>query len=138
MVFTVSNALKSQKKITINNLVPSTMYQIKIEAHNVAGSSKSEFAFLTLTSDGKRPSHNIVDNDLTKSYLYSNINAVIALGVTIILLFCICCSFGFGYRYSKYKVFQPLNQFLVYSQTSLILSFVVVLIRKTFIKRLRS
>lgn len=79
------------------------MYQIKIEAHNVAGSSKSEFAFLTLTPDGKRPSHTIVDNGLTKSYLYSNMNIVITLGITVVILFCICCSFGVGYKYSKYQ-----------------------------------
>ncbi|KAL5282509.1 hypothetical protein ACFFRR_005558 [Megaselia abdita] len=97
----VSNSLKSQKKIIINNLIPSTMYQIKIEAHNVAGSSKSEFAFLTLTKDGKRTSHTIVDNGLTKSYLYSNMNIVITLGITILLMFCVCCSFGFGYKYKR-------------------------------------
>lgn len=79
------------------------MYQIKIEAHNVAGSSKSEFAFLTLTPDGKRPSHTIVDNGLTKNYLYSNMNIVITLGITVVILFCICCSFGVGYKYSKYS-----------------------------------
>ena len=34
------------------NLVPSTQYIIKVEAHNVAGYSMEEFSFITLTKDG--------------------------------------------------------------------------------------
>lgn len=78
------------------------MYQIRIEAHNVAGSSKSEFAFVTLTKDGKRPLHSSIENGLSRNYLYSNINIIVYIGITFVLIFCICCSFGFGYKFSKY------------------------------------
>lgn len=48
----VSNALKPQRKFTITGLIPSTLYQLKMEAHNVAGTSNADFTFVTLTKDG--------------------------------------------------------------------------------------
>lgn len=51
-VFSVSNTLKPQKRFTIQGLNPTSLYQIKIEAHNIAGSSMAEFTFITLTKDG--------------------------------------------------------------------------------------
>lgn len=48
----VSNALKPQRRFTIAGLLPSTLYQLKMEAHNVAGVSKTDFTFVTLTKDG--------------------------------------------------------------------------------------
>lgn len=48
----VSNSLKPQKKFTIPGLNPASVYQLKIEAHNIAGSSMAEFTFITLTKDG--------------------------------------------------------------------------------------
>lgn len=48
----VSNALKPQRRFTIAGLLPSTLYQLKMEAHNVAGVSNADFTFVTLTKDG--------------------------------------------------------------------------------------
>lgn len=48
----ISNALKPQRRFTINNLLPSTLYQLKMEAHNVAGVSSADFTFVTLTENG--------------------------------------------------------------------------------------
>lgn len=48
----VSNALKPQKRFIISNLQPSTMYQLRIEAYNIAGHSSQDFTFVTLTKDG--------------------------------------------------------------------------------------
>lgn len=50
----VSNALKPQRRFTIGGLFPSTLYQLKMEAHNVAGVSNADFTFVTLTKDGGR------------------------------------------------------------------------------------
>jgi hypothetical protein len=49
---TVSNALKPQRRFTISGLTPASVYQLKIEAHNIAGSSIAEFTFITLTKEG--------------------------------------------------------------------------------------
>lgn len=48
----VSNALKPQRRFTISGLLPATLYQMKMEAHNVAGVSNGDFTFVTLTKDG--------------------------------------------------------------------------------------
>lgn len=48
----VSNALKPQRRFSISSLKPSTLYQLKMEAHNVAGSTVADFTFVTLTKDG--------------------------------------------------------------------------------------
>lgn len=51
-LLSVLHSLKPQKRYTINGLMPASVYQLKIEAHNVAGSSMAEFTFVTLTKDG--------------------------------------------------------------------------------------
>lgn len=48
----VSNALKPQRRFSISSLKPSTLYQLKMEAHNVAGATSADFTFVTLTKDG--------------------------------------------------------------------------------------
>ena len=48
----VSNALKPQRRFAISGLSPSTLYQLKMEAHNVAGVSNADYTFVTLTKDG--------------------------------------------------------------------------------------
>lgn len=48
----VSNALKPQRRFTLAGLLPSTVYQLRMEAHNVAGSSSADYNFITLTKDG--------------------------------------------------------------------------------------
>lgn len=48
----VSNALKPHRRFIISNLKPSTLYQLKVEAHNSAGSTTADFSFVTLTING--------------------------------------------------------------------------------------
>lgn len=48
----MSNALKPQRRFSVSGLKPSTLYQLKMEAHNVAGSTSADFTFVTLTKDG--------------------------------------------------------------------------------------
>lgn len=50
----VSNALKPQRRTAITGLTPATQYIVKLEAHNIAGFSTEEFAFMTLTKEGGR------------------------------------------------------------------------------------
>ncbi|EEB16564.1 down syndrome cell adhesion molecule, putative [Pediculus humanus corporis] len=56
----VTSSLKPQKRFTISGLKPLTVYQLKIEAHNIAGSSMAEFTFITLTKDGDPPPPELV------------------------------------------------------------------------------
>lgn len=48
----VSNALKPQRRFTIPGLIASTLYQLRMEAHNVAGNVNADFTFVTSTKDG--------------------------------------------------------------------------------------
>ena len=48
----VSNALKPQRRFLISGIRPATLYQLKMEAHNVAGNTNADFSFVTLTKDG--------------------------------------------------------------------------------------
>ncbi|XP_043507610.1 Down syndrome cell adhesion molecule-like protein Dscam2 isoform X1 [Frieseomelitta varia] len=49
----VSNSVKMQRRFVVTNLQPSSVYQLKVEAHNVAGSNHAEFTFVTLTKEGE-------------------------------------------------------------------------------------
>lgn len=48
----IVKALKPQKRYTISPLQPSTLYQLKVEAINMAGTGVGEYTFVTLTKDG--------------------------------------------------------------------------------------
>lgn len=41
-----------QRRFVVTNLQPSTVYQLKVETHNVAGNNQAEFTFVTLTKEG--------------------------------------------------------------------------------------
>ncbi|XP_034655548.1 Down syndrome cell adhesion molecule-like protein Dscam2 isoform X7 [Drosophila subobscura] len=74
----VSNALKPQRRVTVSNLQPSTLYQMRMEAHNVAGASQAEFSFVTLTKDGDPPPPEIVQRGQRgPTVFYGNINLLI-------------------------------------------------------------
>ncbi|XP_006558173.1 dscam family member AbsCAM isoform X3 [Apis mellifera] len=49
----VSNSVKMQRRFVVTNLQPSSVYQLKVETHNVAGSNQAEFTFVTLTKEGE-------------------------------------------------------------------------------------
>lgn len=48
----VGKQLKPQKRYTIGPLTPSTLYQLKVDAVNMAGMTTGDFTFVTLTKDG--------------------------------------------------------------------------------------
>ncbi|KAH8379056.1 hypothetical protein KR009_002841 [Drosophila setifemur] len=74
----VSNALKPQRRVVVPNLLPSTLYQLRMEAHNVAGQSNAEFSFVTLTKDGDPPPPEIVHRGHRgTTVFYGNINLLI-------------------------------------------------------------
>ncbi|XP_065091072.1 cell adhesion molecule Dscam2 isoform X4 [Ochlerotatus camptorhynchus] len=78
-----SNALKMQRRYTVAGLLPSTLYQLKIEAHNVAGSTSAEYNFVTLTKDGDPPPPDILHRGHRAQVFYSNIQLLIPIIITI-------------------------------------------------------
>ncbi|KAJ8949300.1 hypothetical protein NQ318_006725 [Aromia moschata] len=84
----VSNALKPQRKTSITGLTPATQYVVKLEAHNVAGFSTEEFAFMTLTKDGDIPPPDLMKQGSDTTPFYSDMKVVIpliVLGLAIII-----------------------------------------------------
>ncbi|CAH0547661.1 unnamed protein product [Brassicogethes aeneus] len=69
----VSNALKPQRKTSITGLTSATQYVVKLEAHNVAGYSNEEFAFMTLTKDGDIPPPDLMTLGNDTNPFYSDI-----------------------------------------------------------------
>ncbi|KFB50862.1 AGAP004902-PA-like protein [Anopheles sinensis] len=79
----VSNALKPQRRFTLPGLLPSTMYRLKMEAHNVAGSTNAEYTFWTLTKDGDPPPPELVQRGHRSQIFYNNIQLLIPIIITI-------------------------------------------------------
>lgn len=65
----VSNSVKMQRRFTVTNLAPSSVYQLKVEAYNVAGSNQAEFTFVTLTRDGGK-------STINAPYMRTQINGI--------------------------------------------------------------
>ncbi|XP_052861472.1 cell adhesion molecule Dscam2 isoform X2 [Anopheles cruzii] len=96
----VSNALKPQRRFTLSGLLPSTMYRLKMEAHNVAGSTNAEYTFWTLTKDGDPPPPELVQRGHRSQIFYNNIQLLIPIIITITAAI-ICIAFTvvcFKYR----------------------------------------
>lgn len=99
----VSNALKPQRRFTISGLQPSTLYQLRMEAHNVAGVSQAEFTFVTLTKDGDPPPPEIVQRGQRGSNVfYGNVNLLIPSIATVSGMICTIALVFMCYRHSKY------------------------------------
>ncbi|XP_065091074.1 cell adhesion molecule Dscam2 isoform X6 [Ochlerotatus camptorhynchus] len=99
-----SNALKMQRRYTVAGLLPSTLYQLKIEAHNVAGSTSAEYNFVTLTKDGDPPPPDILHRGHRAQVFYSNIQLLIPIIITITATI-ICIAFTVVcYKYREYIV----------------------------------
>ncbi|XP_058831697.1 cell adhesion molecule Dscam2 isoform X2 [Topomyia yanbarensis] len=100
----VSNALKPQRRFTLSGLLPSTLYQLKMEAHNVAGSTNSEYTFVTLTKDGDPPPPDLVQRGQRSQVFYNNIQLLIPIIITITASI-ICIAFTVVcYKYREYIV----------------------------------
>ncbi|XP_037723260.1 Down syndrome cell adhesion molecule-like protein Dscam2 isoform X13 [Drosophila subpulchrella] len=86
----VSNALKPQRRIVVNNLTPSTLYQLRMEAHNVAGISQADFTFVTLTKDGDPPPPEIVHRGHRgqTTVIFANMNLLIPSIAAVSGMFC--------------------------------------------------
>jgi hypothetical protein len=76
----------------VHGLAPATLYQLRVTAHNAAGSSTAEFSFSTLTKDGGR-----CDNDNTITLIpQSSIVYTLLKSMLILLLLNFCTFLNFG------------------------------------------
>ncbi|XP_055845691.1 cell adhesion molecule Dscam2 isoform X10 [Episyrphus balteatus] len=99
----VSNALKPQRRFIISGLNPSTLYQMKMEAHNVAGVSNADFTFVTLTKDGDPPPPEIVQRGHRSNIFYGNINLLIPSIAAVSGMICTIALVVICYRHSKFE-----------------------------------
>ncbi|XP_069701681.1 cell adhesion molecule Dscam2 isoform X1 [Periplaneta americana] len=82
----VSNALKPQRRFTISGLNPASVYQLKVEAHNVAGSSTGEYTFITLTKEGDPPPPELVKRGHTSQPFYADMRVMVPLVIATLAL----------------------------------------------------
>ncbi|XP_018569506.1 Down syndrome cell adhesion molecule-like protein Dscam2 [Anoplophora glabripennis] len=82
----VSNALKPQRRTSITGLTPATQYVVKLEAHNVAGFSTEEFAFMTLTKEGDIPPPDLMKQGSEDPPFYSDMKIVIPLLLLVLAI----------------------------------------------------
>nr|CAD7427386.1 unnamed protein product [Timema monikensis] len=94
----VSNALKPQRRFTISSLTPASVYQIKVEANNIAGSSTAEFTFVTLTKDGDPPPPELIKRGHTAQAFYSDVRVIVPIVVAVLALLGAVAAAGFCWR----------------------------------------
>ncbi|EFN62358.1 Down syndrome cell adhesion molecule, partial [Camponotus floridanus] len=83
----VSNNVKMQRRFVVTNLAPSSVYQLKVEAHNVAGSNQAEFTFVTLTKEGESPPPGLSKRGITSAMpFYADVKVILPLIVATIAL----------------------------------------------------
>ncbi|XP_014603229.1 PREDICTED: Down syndrome cell adhesion molecule-like protein Dscam2 isoform X7 [Polistes canadensis] len=104
----VSNSVKMQRRFTVTNLTPSTVYQLKVEAHNVAGSNQAEFSFVTLTKEGelsKRGISSVIPFYADVKVILPLIFATIALVTAAVIV-----AFRWRNRYLGDRVQRPMKE----------------------------
>ncbi|XP_055845688.1 cell adhesion molecule Dscam2 isoform X7 [Episyrphus balteatus] len=106
----VSNALKPQRRFIISGLNPSTLYQMKMEAHNVAGVSNADFTFVTLTKDGDPPPPEIVQRGHRSNIFYGNINLLIPSIAAVSGMICTIALVVICYRHSLVPPIEQSNR----------------------------
>ncbi|XP_060831357.1 cell adhesion molecule Dscam2 isoform X9 [Bombus pascuorum] len=83
----VSNSVKMQRRFVVTNLQPSSVYQLKVEAHNVAGNNQAEFTFVTLTKEGEPPPPELSKRGIASSVpFYADVKVMLPLIVATVTL----------------------------------------------------
>ncbi|XP_048262407.1 Down syndrome cell adhesion molecule-like protein Dscam2 isoform X4 [Bombus terrestris] len=93
----VSNSVKMQRRFVVTNLQPSTVYQLKVETHNVAGNNQAEFTFVTLTKEGELSKRGIASS----VPFYADVKVILPLIVAIVSLVVAVVIVGLRWR-SRY------------------------------------
>ncbi|XP_024220504.1 Down syndrome cell adhesion molecule-like protein Dscam2 isoform X7 [Bombus impatiens] len=93
----VSNSVKMQRRFVVTNLQPSSVYQLKVEAHNVAGNNQAEFTFVTLTKEGELSKRGIASS----VPFYADVKVMLPLIVATVALVVAVVIVGLRWR-SRY------------------------------------
>ncbi|XP_068985412.1 cell adhesion molecule Dscam2 isoform X7 [Bombus flavifrons] len=93
----VSNSVKMQRRFVVTNLQPSSVYQLKVEAHNVAGNNQAEFTFVTLTKEGELSKRGIASS----VPFYADVKVMLPLIVATVALVVVVVIVGLRWR-SRY------------------------------------
>ncbi|XP_025156472.1 Down syndrome cell adhesion molecule-like protein Dscam2 isoform X4 [Harpegnathos saltator] len=104
----VSNSAKMQRRFVVTNLAPSSVYQLKVEAHNVAGSNHAEFTFVTLTKEGGLSKRGIT----SVMPFYSDVKVILPLIVATVALVAaaVIVAFRWRNRYLGDRVQRPMKE----------------------------
>ncbi|XP_050445648.1 cell adhesion molecule Dscam2 isoform X4 [Cataglyphis hispanica] len=104
----VSNNVKMQRRFVVTNLTPSSVYQLKVEAHNVAGSNQAEFTFVTLTKEGGLSKRGIT----SVMPFYADVKVILPLIVATIALVAaaVIVAFRWRNRYLGGPVQRPMKE----------------------------
>ncbi|XP_068985363.1 cell adhesion molecule Dscam2 isoform X1 [Bombus flavifrons] len=98
----VSNSVKMQRRFVVTNLQPSSVYQLKVEAHNVAGNNQAEFTFVTLTKEGEPPPPELSKRGIASSVpFYADVKVMLPLIVATVALVVVVVIVGLRWR-SRY------------------------------------
>ncbi|KAK2583617.1 hypothetical protein KPH14_009555 [Odynerus spinipes] len=109
----VSNSVKMQRRFIVTNLAPSTVYQLKVEAHNVAGSNQAEFTFVTLTKEGEPPPPELSKRGIaTVIPFYADVKVILPLIVATAALVtaAVIVAFRWRNRYLGDRVQRPMKE----------------------------
>ncbi|XP_043495193.1 Down syndrome cell adhesion molecule-like protein Dscam2 isoform X1 [Polistes fuscatus] len=109
----VSNSVKMQRRFTVTNLTPSTVYQLKVEAHNVAGSNQAEFSFVTLTKEGEPPPPELSKRGIASVIpFYADVKVILPLITATITLVtaAVIVAFRWRNRYLGDRVQRPMKE----------------------------
>ncbi|XP_029678061.1 Down syndrome cell adhesion molecule-like protein Dscam2 [Formica exsecta] len=109
----VSNNVKMQRRFVVTNLTPSSVYQLKVETHNVAGSNQAEFTFVTLTKEGESPPPGLSKRGITSVMpFYADIKVILPLIVATIALVAaaVIVAFRWRNRYLGGPVQRPMKE----------------------------
>ncbi|XP_015171253.1 PREDICTED: Down syndrome cell adhesion molecule-like protein Dscam2 isoform X4 [Polistes dominula] len=109
----VSNSVKMQRRFIVTHLTPSTVYQLKVEAHNVAGSNQAEFSFVTLTKEGEPPPPELSKRGIASVIpFYADVKVILPLIIATIALVsaAVIVAFRWRNRYLGDRVQRPMKE----------------------------
>ncbi|KAJ8673983.1 hypothetical protein QAD02_005245 [Eretmocerus hayati] len=108
----VSNSVKMQRRFVVTNLAPSSVYQLKVEAYNVAGNNQAEFTFVTLTREGEPPAE-LSDHGMGGAVaFYAELKVLLPLMVALGALLLAAAAIGARWRnrYSSDRMPRPMKE----------------------------
>ncbi|XP_011496238.1 PREDICTED: Down syndrome cell adhesion molecule-like protein Dscam2 [Ceratosolen solmsi marchali] len=108
----VSNNVKMQRRFVVTNLASSSVYQLKVEAYNIAGNNQAEFTFVTLTKEGAPPAELSERGTGYPVAFYADLKIMLPLMVALsaLLLAAAMIATRWRNRYTTDRVQRPIKE----------------------------